>query len=233
MGGTSCTSSNIGSLIYDSTNNNKISICLNYKESESIAVELKDNAGDYIVASGTVYGISTNEFAVVTVDANSVTVKPIAATGYYIADSSTMGLVATNNGEGDLYNCVTEGNKCTAVTDDIPVGYLINGGNGSGSVPYIECVDNDGTKTCKAIAVSAKACSTAKTGGLIVDSSKYKLCLNDDTITVELLVTTANPTYYMIGTGNVFGKAENSFVIIDVKDGNAILQGKNKEGKII
>jgi len=205
------------------------------------------DAGDFMVAygstSGTIYGLSADtDFTTVTVDANSVIVKAITADGYYLT-GTTMGLVTAADTAGNLYNCVQSDSKCTAVTTAIPIGYLINGGNGTGGVvPFIECnVDATGSSTtCKAIAVEAAACSTAKAGGLIVDASgetpAYSLCLDDTTTKVELSTSTTDPTYYMVsvtGDGNVFGKATNAFVVVDVKGGHAIKQDIASDGYYI
>jgi len=200
-------------------------------------VSFAADAGDFMVAygetSGAIYGLNADtDFTPVTVDANSVTVKT-TVDGYYLA-GSTMGLVTKAGTSGSLYNCSATDKKCTAVSSAIPVGYLING---EGSVPYIECkVDTTGSSTtCKPVAVTAEACSTAKAGGLIVDSPganpKYSLCLDSTTTKVDLLTSVTTSTYYMVsitGDGNVFGKATDASVVVDVKGGNAIKQGIQK-----
>jgi len=114
---------------------------------------------------------------------------------------------------------------------DKPIGYVVNAGDANPStVPYILCVSGtEGAITCKTVAVSATACNVAKTGGLIVDTSdgtKYKICIDDSSNSVELGTSVSTITEYIIGVCTAFGKETNAFVIIDVSKGNALLHEK-------
>jgi len=152
--------------------------------------------------------------------------------GYYLADTGLKTLVDTANDAGDLYEC--EENEITPAQIDcakisaanLPIGYLINAdANHKSAVPIIECYNDNGTKKCKAVDVSADACGTVESGSTITagkifsDDAKttFKLCLDGTNSGAK---GTSDTSYLMNASGvlGIAAKADNFMIVnIDTK----------------
>jgi len=220
-----CTSS-IGKIIKASKTATDYSFCVN----AATALPLATTTGSYLISINTQnsFGSQANGFVPIALASDgSVTKETTITDGYFLINSSNA--VLSDAGTGSLYSCSNSDGYCQ-IASAVPIGYLINGGVGTGNAPYIKCSlgDNGTTKACETITVTAEACSTAKVGGLIKSSgTTYKLCFDESTSAVELSTSVTSSTYYMIGisgAGNIFGKQDNGYVKIDLKDGHAIKQ---------
>jgi len=163
---------------------------------------------------------AATKYVVLEVDA-SKNILPVASTetGYYSVGSIANLVVTAAETGVILYSCAadTVGLKCGQVTSDIPIGYLVNKGNGSGSAPYIECVKGG---TCDAIAVSGECSQASHTGSL---HSTNKLCVYTEA-DYSITLTGANEGKYLVSAGtSLFGlknKADSYIVVNLDNEGN-------------
>jgi len=233
---TSCSATTIGKLIKDATTPTNINLCVSTTTTDAVSLATPGQFMVSINVDNSIFGSKSDDYVVVDLAGDgTVTLVSIANDGYYIADDTNYKIAAAEDDSGLLYSCTASNKKCSVVPNDdmtAYIGYTVNAGDTAtpGTIPYIKCVaDAEGAVTCTAIAASAD-CGTAGVGGLISDGSKYKLCLDDSSSSVELDTSATTPTEYIVGVddGNAFGKEDDSFVIVDVNKGNALLHGKEE-----
>jgi len=147
---------------------------------------------------------------------------------YYIANKDST-VLKTSTGEGDLYLCSTIDTSfaCRKQTST-PIGYIKNADTIATDIPYISC---NASNVCEAVGVSQSTCSGATNDGkLILDTAsspaanQLTLCLDDS---IKVVIEGTIGSYFVNGqSGSVYYGTAGRYVIVDVNNGNALLQKK-------
>jgi len=165
--------------------------------------------------------------------------------GYYLADDHKV-LITEGDTTGTLYQCNGSSSCSIVPMSQMPIGYVQNSGSiyPESEIPYIACTLYGNTITCKTVdvetvdesgaVISTTDCSSRNVGDLIRDtgedkSTVYKMCLSttQSPILLDRDSTTVTNYFIKLDTETPFMKTKHpsNYVILNLKGGNAILNG--------
>jgi len=124
-------------------------------------------------------------------------------------------------GIGKLYYC-SSSLECNEVNENnVKSGYYRNADIENNNIPYIKCTK--GSNNCEAIEITSNDCTISDEGAIIgiknIDNSLiYKICFSGNAISL----THYGKYFVDISNGNVFGRSDGNYVMVEIADENAL-----------